>query len=165
MYISEKINHRVRKVTVSTGVISTVAGTGSTSGGYNGDNIQATAATLNYPHDVVLDSYGNLYIADVGNNRIRKVTISTGLITTIVGTGTSSSTGDGSAATSATINGPCHSRFDSAGNYYITECFGNRVRKVVTVSIEVPTSTPSYTPRYDGITATYYNYELSHSYT
>ena len=155
----------VRKVTVSTGVITTVAGTGSTTGGYNGDNIQATAATLNWPHDVVLDSYGNLYIADFYNNRIRKVTISTGLITTIVGMGTASSTGDGSAATSATIKGPSNSRFDSAGNYYITECFGNRVRKVVTVSSDIPTSTPSYTPRYDGITTTYYNYEHSHSYT
>ena len=138
----------VRKVTVSTGVITTVAGTGSTTGGYNGDNIQATAATLNWPHDVVLDSYGNLYIADCYNNRIRKVTISTGLITTIVGTGTASSTGDGSAATSATIKGPSNSRFDSAGNYYITECFGNRVRKVVTVSSDIPTSTPSTSPTY-----------------
>ncbi len=137
----------IRKVTVSTGVISTVAGTGSTSGGYNGDNIQATAAKLYYPFDVVLDSYNNLYISDRSNNRIRKVTVSTGIITTIVGTGTASSTGDGSAATSATINGPCYSRFDSAGNYYITEFSGNRVRKIVSVTTDIPTVIPSYTPR------------------
>ncbi len=137
----------IRKITVSTGVISTVAGTGSTTGGYNGDNIQATAAMLNVPYDVVLDSYNNLYIVDEGNNRVRKVDISTGVITTIVGTGSTSSTGDGSAATSATINHPKFSRFDSSGNYYITEWIGNRVRKVVTVSTEIPTTAPSYTPR------------------
>ncbi len=128
----------IRKVTVSTGIISTVAGIGSTSGGYNGDNIQATAARLYDPWGIVLDSYGNLYISDLYNHRLRKVDVSTGLITTIVGTGTASSTGDGSAATSATVNAPGYSRFDSAGNYYITEAHGYRVRKVVTVSTGIP---------------------------
>ena len=131
----------IRKITVSTGVISTVAGTGSTSGGYNGDNIQATAATLDIPYDVVFDSYSNLYISDRSNFRIRKVDVSTGVITTVVGTGTASSTGDGSAATLATINGPCASRFDSSGNYYISECEGNRVRKV---TMSTATSSPRY---------------------
>ncbi len=138
----------VRKITVATGIISTVAGTGGTSGGYNGDNIQATAAKLNSPYDVVLDNSGNLYISDRYNNRIRKVTISTGVITTVVGTGTASSTGDGASATSATINQPCYSRFDSAGNHYITEFTGNRMRKVVTVTTDIPTAAPSYIPRY-----------------
>ncbi len=137
----------VRKITVSTGIISTVAGTGSTSGGYNGDNIQATAASLNYPIDVVLDSYNNLYIADASNNRVRKVTVSTGVITTVVGTGTASSSGDGGAATAAAIKGPYFCRFDSAGNLYITETNGYKVRKVVTVSTEIPTAAPTYTPR------------------
>ncbi len=136
----------IHKITVSTGIISTVAGTASTSGSYIGDNIQATAAMLNWPHDVVLDSYNNLYISDRGNNRVRKVDVSTGVITTVVGTGSASSTGDGSVATSATINGPCYSRFDSAGNYYITECGGSRVRKVVTVSTDIPTLVPSMQP-------------------
>ncbi len=137
----------VRKITISTGIISTVAGISSTSGGYNGDNIQATAANLNGPYDVVVDSYGNLYITDSQNNRIRKVTVSTGVITTVLGTGATSSTGDGGAATSATIYSPSFSRFDSAGNYYISEGAGHRVRKVVTVTTEIPTSAPSYTPR------------------
>jgi len=132
----------VRKITVSTGIISTVAGTGSTTGGYNGDNIQATAATLSTPHDVVLDSNGNLYICDVENFRVRKVTVSTGVITTVVGSGTASSTGDGSTATSATINSACYSRFDSAGNYYLSECAGNRIRKVTVT----PTAAPSLSP-------------------
>ena len=136
----------IRKVTISTGIISTVAGTGSTAGGYNGDNIQATSATLNGPYDVVLDSYNNLYISDRSNNRIRKVDVSTGVITNIVGSGTASSTGDGSAASSATINGPCFSRFDSSGNYYISECEGNRVRKVILVSTDIPSVQPTYYP-------------------
>ena len=136
----------VRKITVSSGIITTVAGTGSTSGEYNGDNIQATAATLNWPSDVVVDSYGNLYIADRFNFRIRKVDASTGLITTVVGTGDASSTSDGSVATAAAINGPGFSRFDSAGNYYITEAGGNRVRKVITVKTEMPSVEPTYYP-------------------
>ena len=138
----------IRKITVSTGEISTVAGTGSTSGGYNGDNIQATAATLNQPHDVVLDSYGNLYISDFSNNRIRKVDAPTGLITTIIGTGAATSTGDGSAATSATVNSPDFCRFDAAGNLYVSEFAGNRLRKVITVTTEIPTATPSMSPTY-----------------
>jgi len=164
VYFGDQLGFNVvRKVTVSTGIISTVAGTGSTSGGYNGDYIQATAATLNSPVDVVLDSYGNLYISDRNNYRIRKVDMSTGVITTVVGTGTSSSTGDGSAATFATIKGACASRFDSLGNYYIAECGalytndGNRVRKVVTVTTSIPTAAPSYTPRYNCIITPYYD--------
>ena len=137
----------IRKIAVSTGVIRTVAGTGSTSGGYNGDNIQATSAMLNSPYDVVVDSYGDLYIADWFNNRVRKVTVNTGLITTVAGTGTASSTGDGSVATSATLNGPMFIRLDSSGNLYIGERAGNRVRKVVTVSTDIPTAAPSYIPR------------------
>jgi hypothetical protein len=155
VYFGDQTGYNViRKVTVSTGIISTVAGTGSTSGGYNGDNIQATAATLNNPTDVVLDSYNNLYISERNNYRIRKVDVSTGVITTVVGTGTASSTGDGSTATSATIKGACFSRFDSSGNYYITECGafavddGNRIRKVMTVTTDIPTAAPSRSPTY-----------------
>ncbi len=145
-YFSDLGNNVIRKVTVSTGIISTVAGVASTSGGFNGDNIQATSAQLNQPHDVVLDDYGNMYICDRYNNRVRKVTVSTGVITTIVGTGTSSSTGDGGSATSATLITSCYSRFDSFGNFYISECDGDRIRKVVTVSTEIPTTIPTMTP-------------------
>jgi sugar lactone lactonase YvrE len=134
----------IRKVAVSSGVISTVAGIGSTSGGYNGDNIQATAALLNNPHDVVFDSAGNMYISDGYNYRVRKVDVSTGVISTVVGTDTATSTGDGSAASSAAVNVPYYSRFDSSGNYYISEFGGNRVRKVGTT--DTPTMTPTYYP-------------------
>ena len=135
----------IRKVTVLTGIISTVAGVNG-SIGYNGDNIQATSATLYSPWGVALDTYGNVYISDLANYRIRKVDVSTGLITTVVGTGTAYSTGDGSAATAATVNAPGYSHFDSAGNYYIIESHGFRVRKVVTVTTDIPTVTPTTSP-------------------
>ncbi len=148
VYFGDYVSYNViRKITVSTGIITTVAGIGSTTGGYNGDNIQATAAMLHSPTDVLVDSYNNLYICDLYNNRVRKVDTTTGVITTIVGDGSSSSTGDGSAATSATVISPCYSRFDSSGNYYISECDGNRVRKVMIVTTDIPTAAPSYTPR------------------
>jgi uncharacterized alkaline shock family protein YloU len=155
IYFGDEVGYNViRKVTISTGIISTVAGTGSTTGGYNGDSIQATAASLYYPNDVVLDSYNNLYISDRSNNRVRKVDVSTGVITTLVGTGTYSSTGDGAAATSATMKGPCFTRFDKSGNYYITEGgeygvdAGSRIRKVTTVTTDIPTIAPSVQPTY-----------------
>ena len=144
VYFTDFFN-TVRKITVSTGIISTVAGTDGV--GYNGDNIQATAALFYGANDVVLDSYDNLYITDRYNHRIRKVEISTGVITTVVGTGTQSSIGDGSEATSATINNPCYSRFDNSGNYYFTEAEGNRVRKVVYNYVPTPSSNyPSLSP-------------------
>ncbi len=147
IYIGDHLAYNViRKITISSGIISTIAGIGSTSGGYDGDNIQATAASLFYPIDVMPDSYGNLFICDQYNFRIRKIDASTGLITTVVGTGAQASSGDGSAATSAAIKAPCYSRFDGADNLYISECEGNRIRKVVTVTTEVPTATPSTSP-------------------
>ena len=113
IYIADQSNHRIRKVTVSTGIISTIAGTGIA--GYSGDNGAATSATLYYPFGVALDTAGNVYIADTHNHRIRKVTISTGIITTFAGTGTASYSGDNGPATSAALNTPYGVAVDSAG--------------------------------------------------
>ncbi len=137
MYIADTIHHRIRKVTVSTGIITTIAGS-STSGGYSGDNGAATSATLNRPSGVTVDLSGsslyvylntyvssqqhyldNVYIADRYNHRIRKVTVSTGIITTIAGSSTSSSySGDYDQATSATLNQPIGVALDTAGSTY-----------------------------------------------
>ncbi len=95
-------------------IINTIAGS-STSGSYSGDNNQATSAALYYPFGITLDTSGNVYIADSNNHRIRKVTVSTGIITTIAGTGTSSYSGDNGSATSAALNTPNAIALDSTG--------------------------------------------------
>ena len=95
-------------------IISTIAGTGT--GSYSGDNGQATSATINTPHGIVLDSNGNVYFNDYWNNRVRKITASTGIITTYAGTGASSYSGDGGAASSAALYRPYGLCSDSSGN-------------------------------------------------
>ncbi len=123
MYIVDRENHRIRKVTVSTGIITTVAGS-STSGSYSGDNGPAISADLNYPAGVSLDSVGNVYIADQHNHRIRKVTISTGIITTYAGSGgTGSYSGDNGPATSASLFFPFGITLDSLGTHSLTYLF------------------------------------------
>ena len=107
IYIADFLNSCIRKVTIFTGIITTIAGTGSF--GYSGDNGPATSAELSYASGVVIDTSGNVYIADTFNNRIRKVTVSTGIITTIAGTGTG-------PATSATLRYPFGVAVDSAGS-------------------------------------------------
>jgi hypothetical protein len=127
-YFAESGNNKIRKVNISTGVITTVAGNGTA--GSTGDGAAATSATLNNPADVYVDSSNNLYIADAGNNKIRKVTNSTGYISTVAGNGTAGSTGDGAAATSAELSSPQTVTLDSAGNIYIGDYGNNKIRKV-----------------------------------
>jgi len=110
------------------GIISTVAGSGIA--GYSGDGSAATSAQLKSPQRIAVDSAGNLYIADQGNNVIRKVAASTGYIATVAGTGTASYSGDGGVATSATLNNPVAVALDAAGNIYITDENNNRIREV-----------------------------------
>ena len=117
MYIAEVTNQRIRKVTVSTGLISTLDGTGTNS--YSGDNGPATSAELFNPIAVDVDTAGDVYIADFFNNRIRKVTVSTGIISTIAGTGTTTFSGDGGAATSASLYWPSAVAVDSTGNHSV----------------------------------------------
>jgi trimeric autotransporter adhesin len=126
IYVADSYNHRIRKIT-SDGVISTFAGTGAF--GYSGDGGQATAAQLYYPHDVAVDVFGNLYIADTNNHRIRKVT-SSGIISTVAGTGTAGYSADGVAATTAKLNAPTGLAVDSSGNIYIADTYNHRIRKV-----------------------------------
>ncbi len=126
VYIVDRGNHRIRKVNAS-GIINTVAGTGSL--GYSGDGGDATAADLFYPHGVAVDGSGNIYIADYGNDRIRKVNTSGG-ISTIAGSGTRGYSGDGAAATAADLNNPYDVKVDGSGNIYIADYGNYRIRKV-----------------------------------
>jgi sugar lactone lactonase YvrE len=128
IFVADYSNNRIRKVSASTGLISTVAGTGV--GGFNGDGITAISAELNSPFGVALDSSGNIYISDLGNERIRKVSVSTGLISTVAGIGTPGYNGDGIAATSAEFYFPSGIAVDSAGNIYIADYVNQRIRKV-----------------------------------
>src|ERR1017187_2566952 len=121
---SHWFNARIRKV--SNGVITTVAGNGTR--GYGGDNGPATSAQLADPGGVAVDSAGNLYIVDTDNARIREV--SNGVITTVAGSGTAGFSGDNGPATSAQLNGPGAVAVDAAGDLYIAEYSGQRIRKV-----------------------------------
>jgi sugar lactone lactonase YvrE len=131
LYIADANNHRIRKVTAP-GVITTVAGTGAA--GFSGDGGTATAARLFFPAGVAVDSAGNLYIADTSNSRIRKVTAA-GVISTLAGTGSYGSSGDGGAATAAQISYPRGVAVDGAGNLYIADVNGHRIRKVTPAGV------------------------------
>jgi uncharacterized protein (TIGR03437 family) len=125
LYIADALNNRIRKVI--NGTISTIAGTGVA--GFSGDGGPATSAVLNNPTALALDAAGNLYIADVRNNRIRMVTPS-GTISTVAGSGQSGYSGDGGPATSAALNSPLGLAADATGNLFIADTVNNRVRKV-----------------------------------
>ena len=125
LYIADTSNNRIRKVTPA-GTISTVAGTGA--GGFTGDGGQAVNAQFSHPNGVLADGAGNLYIADTGNDRVRKVSPS-GIVTTIAGSGASGSSSDGGQALNTAFFEPAALALDDAGNLYIAETF-YRVRKV-----------------------------------
>jgi sugar lactone lactonase YvrE len=131
-YVADSVNQRIRKVTLASGAVSTVAGTGSA--GFAGDGGPATSASLNTPTGVAVDGAGNLYIADQGNNLIRRVEAATHIIHTVAGGGTvasgSDKLGDGGPATSAILYGPQSVALDPAGNLYIADAFHNLVRMV-----------------------------------
>jgi uncharacterized protein (TIGR03437 family) len=138
IYFADLNNQRVRKIDAA-GVITTIAGSGTvngstgTAGGFSGDGGPATSARLNAPHGVGVDASGNVYIADTTNYRIRKVT-PTGTISTVAGTGSITipilgNLGDGGPATNATFI-PWDVKADAAGNLYISDWLGHRIRKV-----------------------------------
>jgi hypothetical protein len=133
LYITDNANNfgsRVRMVAATTGIITTVAGVGTQ--GPLGDGGLATAAYLSNPGGVSFDSFGNLYITDIGNSRIRKVDATTGIITTIAGTGIPGNTGDGGLATAAKVSFVPQGTgiaLDGAGNIYFTN-YPDTLRKV-----------------------------------
>ena len=125
LYLSDTDNHRVRKV--SGGVIATIAGTGIA--GFSGDGGSALNAQLNLPYGLALDSAGNVYVADLGNQRVRRITPD-GIITTVAGTGRKASSPDGAAPTDTSLLSPRNVAIDAAGDLYIAEFEGHRIRKL-----------------------------------
>lgn len=181
IFVADTFNNRIRRI-LPNGTITTIAGNGSAT--YNGDGIQATSASLSWPHDVTVDSTGVVYIADsdhwrirrvgldgvittiagtgVGgsngdggqatnariakpktvalyggglytagpDNKVRRIDLTTGIITTVAGTGAAGYSGDGGPARSARLNGPQRVELDSQGNLYIADTLNNVVRRV-----------------------------------
>jgi trimeric autotransporter adhesin len=148
IYIADLLNHRIRMVMKSTGIISTVAGNGIS--GYSGDGGLAPSAALNNPRGIALDTSANIYIADIGNHRIRMVTKSTGIISTVAGVGKFGNTGDGGLATSAKLYNPQGVAVDALGNIYIADTWNHRIRMVTKSSGVISTVAGNGTRGYSG---------------
>ncbi|HWA10489.1 MAG TPA: hypothetical protein VG838_13665 [Opitutaceae bacterium] len=124
----ERASYSVRRLDPKTGLITTIAGNGTP--GFSGDGGPATAAQLNDPHSIGFDRAGDLYIADVKNNRIRKVAMKTGVIATLAGTGKAAPTPDGVPFVGAPLAGPRALDFDRDGNLWLVLREGNMVLRL-----------------------------------
>jgi sugar lactone lactonase YvrE len=143
IYIADSDNEVVREVKASTGIITTIAGTPQSSG-FSGDGGLATSAKLFTPWGLALNSAGTtLYIADRDNNAIRDINLTSGIITTLAGTGPFGSTGDGGPATAATLSSPRSVAVDAFGDVFIADALGNQVRMV---AFGAPTAAVTVTP-------------------
>jgi streptogramin lyase len=128
LFFVEMQNHLVRRVDAKSGVISTVAGTGRM--GFGGDGGLATQALMNRPHSIAFDADGRLYICDIGNHRIRRVQLSTGIITTFAGTGERQPTPDGAPIDGTPLNGPRALDFDGRHSLYLALREGNAIYRL-----------------------------------
>jgi photosystem II stability/assembly factor-like uncharacterized protein/sugar lactone lactonase YvrE len=128
LFICDTQNHRIRKVDMSTGIVTTVAGTGVA--GFSGDGGPAVKAQLNYPGGLAVDARGNLFVSDTWNHRVRRIDASTGIVTTVAGTGVAGFSGDGGPAVKAQFNYPLGLAIDTSGNLFVAESAGQRVRKI-----------------------------------
>jgi sugar lactone lactonase YvrE len=129
LFINDSGNVRIRRVDHTSGIITTVAGNGTA--GYSGDGGPATSASFLQPYEIVVDGPGNIFVADVFNNRIRRVDAQSGIITTVAGNATQGFAGDGGPATSASLNNPYGVALGSSGNLLIADSANNRIREVL----------------------------------
>lgn len=127
VFIADTWNHRVRRVDAQTGMIQTVAGTGQSK--WTGDDGPGISAALNEPVALVLDGT-SLYIADQSNNRIRKLDLHSGIMTTVAGTGDSGYNGENMPAVESALAGPSGLALDKDGNLYIADTFNSRIRRI-----------------------------------
>ena len=151
LYISDTRNQRVRKVSTN-GTISTIAGTGVA--GFSGDGGVATQAMISLPTAIAVDSSGNVFFADSNNNRVREVVAASGTIQTVAGNGEQGYSGDGGAATSASLDTPQGISVDSSGNIYLSDTRNNRIRKISGGVITTIAGDGSFNFAGDGSTAT-----------
>jgi sugar lactone lactonase YvrE len=129
IFIADTFDNRIREVTASTGVINTVAGTGTR--GYSGDGSAATSALLNTPYGVFVDAAGDIFIADTDNFVIREVFASSGNIQTVAGNNTQGFSGDGGQSTLAELNSPAGLFGNAAGNLFVADTDNARIRLLV----------------------------------
>jgi DNA-binding beta-propeller fold protein YncE len=127
LLVADSANHRIRRLDLATGTVTTVAGTGQA--GFGGDGGPATAALLNDPKGVLAGPRGEVYIADSANDRVRLVDPS-GIISTLAGSGTAGFSGDGGAAPAAQLHAPRALALDPAGNLYVADDNNDRVRRI-----------------------------------
>jgi sugar lactone lactonase YvrE len=128
LYIAERDNHVIRKVNMKTGIISTVAGTGEA--GFSGDGGPAVRAQLRQPHSIFLDRDGTMLICDIGNHRIRRLHLDTGIIETWAGTGATEATPDGSPVVGTPVTGPRAFIVSPAGDLYLALREGNAILRI-----------------------------------
>ena len=148
LFIADTGNHRIRKVEPGTGVVTTVAGTGTP--GFAGDGDVATGAQLANPGGVSVDANGDLFIADTGNHRIRKVETATGVMTTVAGTGQGGFAGDGDLAVRAQLASPGGVSVDANGNLFIADTGNHRIRKLESATGVITTVAGKGTPGFAG---------------
>jgi sugar lactone lactonase YvrE len=150
LFISDTGNHRIRKVDAATGVITTVAGDGTS--GFQGDGGAATSARLSQPRAIAVDASGSVFFIDSGNRRVRKLTVATGVISTVAGDGTDTAGGDDGPATSAGLGGATGVAVDGTGNLLISQVDpgapsqSTRVRKVDVATGTISTLFSAGTP-------------------
>ena len=150
LYIAEVSNHRVRRLDLGSGKLTTVAGNGRK--GYSGDGGPATAATLNEPYEVRFDDDGNMFFVEMRNHVIRRVDAKTGHIATVGGTGKPGFGGDGGPATRAALKNPHSIALDGRGGIYVADIGNHRIRRIdlKTGRIETIAGTGESKPPTDG---------------
>jgi sugar lactone lactonase YvrE len=149
LYIADTHNHRIRKLNLTTGTLTTIAGT---TPGFSGDKASAASALLNLPTALALDASNNLYLADTGNHRIRKITASTGIITTIAGTGAQGFSGDTGPSVSAAIDSPTGLALDASNNLFLADTHNHRIRKITAATGIITTIAGNGVPGFSGDT-------------
>jgi DNA-binding beta-propeller fold protein YncE len=128
LYIAERDNHVIRKVDMKTGIISTVAGTGAK--GFSGDGGPGAKAQLNQPHSILFDRDGTLLICDIGNQRIRRLHLDTGIIETYAGTGEAAATPEGAPVHGTPLKGPRTLAMARNGDLYLALREGNAIVRI-----------------------------------